>query len=95
MGLDLMSDTDRERLLIMVMTASAFVNRFYHLEPGESLVYHRGFLAVDKVGNRELCKICRLIAKENKVILTQRKIGRGFWEYVITKPKRKEREVKR
>lgn len=56
------------------------------------MIYHRGFLAMDREVNQVLHKTARDLyraARKGKVMLTQRKLGDGDYEYIATFPKKK------
>jgi hypothetical protein len=54
-------------------------------EPGASVVYHRGFLAKDKIGNVELsakAAQAAALAKAGCIHLVQKRLGKDRYEYL-------------
>ena len=84
-----MCSTERERLPKLLMRSNEFVDRFNNLPPGESFIYHRGHLAVDKSTSHELNLISNLAVEfqeqDGKAELVHKRIGNDFWEYIIIK----------
>jgi len=77
------------------MITAEFVKRFDDLQPGESFIYHRGYLAIDIHNIQMLTSISHLaseLQEKGTAELMQKKIGRGFWEYIIIK-RRKVRKL--
>lgn len=76
-------------------TVDTFLDWHYRAEPGDELVYYTGNLAADcdTKGNnriRSLRKSIQSAAIAGEVLLTQRRIGKGVCEYLVTKPERRQ-----
>jgi hypothetical protein len=72
------------------MTPEQFFARFLdRAAPGESCIYHDGFLACDRMqGSTPDADIARRLARQGFVFLTQRRIGSRHYEYIATKASR-------
>ena len=72
------------------MTPEQFFARFIdRAAPGESCIYHHGFLACDRMqGPTPDADIAQRLARQGLVFLTQRRLGSRHYEYIATKASR-------
>lgn len=79
------------------MNAPVEITSILNADPGESIVYHRGYIAYDRgeptkklprtpeqVAVNETAKVAWSLYERGRVLLTQRRLGANDYEYIAT-----------